>query len=244
MSDDDNMNPFEYVLPDFAPAEANVVQPKMAVRLLSSTAAPLRTMASSVTPTKGQQAVKPGDVALLAMSSAAINEDLCAVRILDPEEHKNEFPHPRDDSWVLGTWTSSDQGSIGIGWFERPRLIPLTEEQYSEVITLMETFGDIELPTWVHDLYRKEIHELNETSPDQVARLVPCGNCGAHEVELHAVRAQRARMQVGIQAFDGVEHFVNIEAPETSTQISYHLHCGECGARAAVEDDEVHIHKV
>lgn len=194
-------------------------------------------------PTPKQYALGPGDSAIVASTESEIDEDFTIVTILDPEEHKEQYPEYETqlmNSFVLCAWQSHFHPEIETGWFARMKLIKISGEQYEELAKQVESSDYADgPPNWVHELYSEFMSELASASPGKVPTTVSCGICNSSNVELHASYMTRLAARIGVFEKEGDTYYAPLNRPTTNEVVTAHLHCNECEAEAELSEDEM-----
>ena len=142
----------------------------------------------------------PGDYAILPGTAANIDQSITIFKILNPEEHKEEFPDWEErlqNSYVLGWLTDEEDVEGYLGWASRVKLIQLTQEQYENVQQMLVDGKPERMPEWLDTLYHQYQKDLAAESPDNVPAPVTCSRCGKYTVTLHFSHSTELIFEVG-----------------------------------------------
>lgn len=194
-------------------------------------------------PTDQQFALKPGDHAVTIATNSIVDQDFVCIEILDPEQHKEEFPdweHRLQNSYVLCRWFSAKDVHGGIGWYTRVKLVPITDEQYADVEQRRdqdEGFAD-EPPDWLYDAYDNYMDALHQREPSKVPAPVSCPHCQSRNTELNITYSVSLSAKAGMLIKNGKEKYVQVTDIEKEESLDAHLFCGDCRAKADLDESE------
>lgn len=201
-----------------------------------------RNMDEDLKPFSAQFDLAPGDKAIVSTAESMIDKDFTAVEILNPEAYAATFPDWEErfqKSYVLCQWNSEADQTGDIGWFARVKLIGVTEEHYSEIQSWVAEANFPESPPdWLNGYYNEYTDSLAEVSPGSVPVTPTCPECGARDIQLHAVHMHRLSAQAGKITRDGRTVYTARSDPSRDTVSEAHLHCMTCNAMGDLDDDE------
>ncbi len=224
--------------------------PQLAMMMLRTDPVPMTTQANDLRPTEPAMALKPGDKVLVAMTEALVNNEIATGTVLDPEQYAERFPNWEErvhKSWMLLEWISTDDFKDGphIGWFEWSRMIPMTEEQQTELVGYFpewEPEEEVMIPSWIQDLQHGHVRLLSHEDPSKVSTPVTCGECGSSEVMIHGIQVHEISAEAAQRVIDGKTHYYNTGEIEHQNRQLVHLHCTDCNSKMDLDDDEYHFH--
>lgn len=162
-------------------------------------------------PSADQRAVVPGD--LVAVTTSQEGDEFTIAKVLNPEDHAEDFPNweERDlQSLVLAKiYTPSDHSGY-LGWLPRPRLVPVTEDQWNQMMRWItrDEWAD-QTPAWLTRLYNKTLVGLAEANPEDMAMPIRCPECDSpsviiklthHHVNTYAMGNKPGEHEQGVRA--------------------------------------------
>jgi len=198
-------------------------------------------------PSPDQYAIKPGDVAMLAGSTAKVDQDFTVVKILDASEFAGTYPDWEtrlQNSYVLCQWNSASDPEGDIGWISRVKLVEIEQEQYDQIRVWIDSEDGPpdQVPSWVTEAYNRYIERLSDTTPGAIPKPATCGLCGSRNVEIHAVHMVTLSATAGVLTKDGKTTYTIIGSDERSCEHAAHLHCNDCNAHGTLSDEEFPHH--
>jgi hypothetical protein len=204
---------------------------------------PNRTYDEDTRPTTQQYAVQVGERVILAKTGSKMDQDIVFGVVLDPEEHKEDYPDFQDRllrSYMLVRWRSTLDSRGDNGWFARARLIPITDDDNWDEVEkwfLTETFPE-RFPDWLNELYTSLTESLSEVNAN-IPKLVRCPGCDSMNVNLKAVHTAYIVGRAGkVTKDDGTESYTIFGEPEQSMNTEHRLICDDCGAFATLTEEE------
>lgn len=195
-------------------------------------------------PSKIQLALAPGAPAVAVGLQSELEGDMVAVRILDAEAHAHEFPDYQqrlDWGYALCMW-SSDEDPLGdIGWFSRIRLIPVSEEQHTEVTGWFdEGVLPDQPPGWLNEIFSKYTNTISVQAPSAIPVKLPCGNCGETNVSLYISHMTMYKVPAGTIQDEGSPYFAGMMSKlQHHCETKSHLCCDDCKAMVEIDPGEV-----
>jgi hypothetical protein len=198
-------------------------------------------------PTPSQYQIGPGVFAVIAGTDAKLDQDLTAVKVLDPEQHAETWPDWQErvqNSYLLCQWNSALDPVGGIGWFARVRLIELDEDKYREIRHWLEDWSNnapSDMPTWMTERYNQYTDALAAASPGLIPQTAKCGVCGSANVAFVFKHYTEFISQAGELQTDGATYFVPLTDSRSECKSVAHLACHDCQSERHLETNEVQL---
>ena len=199
------------------------------------------TVEHEIMPVDSQLNFGPGDVALLAGANTPLEHDFAVLQAMDPEQHAEMFPDWEErmlNSYVLCTRFASSDPELSLGWFSRVKILPISQEHYTEALTWLEHGFPEPLPDWCEDYHRALTDELAQVAPEVVPKAATCPGCGSRNVALIVRRRLKYQAKAGVIMHDGHQLWVPITEVEDESSHTAKLVCTECKSNADLGDDE------
>jgi len=224
------------------------VNPKMGMLLEHANTVRDMEATDSLKPTQAQYALTVGDKGIIAGSASDLDDDLTLIEVLDPEQHKDEYPDWADrlqNSYLLCRWVSHHDPVGDHGWFSRVKIIKVSDEHF-EVLRGWATEHNWpkEIPDWLMSYYKEYTDSLADTNIAKVPKIAVCGLCGGNNVSLFF----RATVEIVAQAGDLVDPdgeggtvSVPISEGESDGNMSVELYCTDCRGTRQLDRGEVRV---
>ena len=208
-------------------------------------------METTIKPFAEQYNLQPNDYALVISSQARMDDYFCLAQVVDIENYKKEFPdwHQRmtEMPYMLCKWWSFDYKTEELGWFSRVKLAPISPERAEEVKNWFIEHGSYRTmasknpPDWLTEVYDDYAKKLATNAPDAVPTPVACGKCESTDTYIHGSASTKIVVKAGQLIRDGEEHFARAGEAHYQRTAEFHLHCGQCGSVAEIDNNKMVI---